>query len=154
MDKNIPILYVFVRSELQSMTPGKAQAHSGHAANAFVFHHYIRQQEPDPAVGAWLNNNQGFGTQINLIGTWDQVTNAVKQAKYFGFAADIVRDPSYPYRVTREIYNLLPINIHTADPVIKDSEQVTCFRYEETAAYIFGNKNELESILCHFQLHP
>ena len=36
MTNLFPVLYVFVRNDLDSMNPGKAEAHSGHAASAFA----------------------------------------------------------------------------------------------------------------------
>lgn len=150
-----PVLYVFVRTDLPSMTPGKAQAHSGHAANAFVYKHYIMKHTPINPVPDWVECcGQGFGTQVNLKASWEQITDTVYKAHQQGFAADIITDPTYPYEVDKEIYNLLPIGLHTATPVFKDNGRVVCFREEQTAAYIFGLKEDLEPIVGHFPLHP
>lgn len=151
-----PVLYIFVRTEMPSMTPGKAQAHSGHAANAFVFENFIKTKSNNALVKAWIHNEtaQGFGTQINLKGSWDQITDAVTQAISRGVIANFVTDPTYPYEVDAEVFELLSDGIHSADPVFKDNGRVVCFRAEQTAAYIFGDKEELESIVGKFPLHP
>ena len=88
---NYPVLYVFVNTDLPSMNPGKAQAHSGHAANAFIHQHVIKPMrngvtEVWSPVAEWMAATPfGFGTQINLKGTWRDVINTaaqVEESKY------------------------------------------------------------------------
>lgn len=155
-----PVLYIFVRTDLPSMTPGKAMAHSGHAANAFVFKNYIVptrvQREVDKSIFAWMAQTPyGFGTQINLKAPWHEVINAVAnvcEAKVG--TGELVVDPTYPYIVDAEIVNLIDTNIHTATPVRLENGNYLCCRSETTAAYIFGYKEELEMFVGRYPLHP
>jgi len=156
---DIPVLYVFVRTDMNSMTPGKAQAHSGHAANAFVQRNVIEPMKHgddiNPLVQEWMSaTSQGFGTQINLKAPWAAVVDAVNQAEQMGFAQGVVIDPTYPYTVDAEIFSLIYPTNHTAQPIPNASGGYTCFRKEATAAYIFGYKEELFTIVGQFPLHP
>ena len=152
-----PVLYVFVRTDMPSMTPGKAQAHSGHAANAFVYKNFIKAnpQGIRPEIYSWIEATpQGFGTQINLKASWKEVNELIDSVSQAGFIADYVIDPTYPYELDYEIYNLLEIHMQTAPPIFKDNGRVVCFRKEQTAAYVFGFKEDLESFVGQFPLHP
>lgn len=155
----LPVLYVFVRTDMNSMNPGKAQAHSGHAANAFVQRYVIGPMKNGddivPVVQEWISATpQGFGTQINLKASWSDVMNAVNKADEQGFANGIVIDPTYPYSVDAEIFSLIYPTNHTAQPVVNANGNYTCFRKEATAAYIFGYKEDLFDIVGQFPLHP
>lgn len=99
-------LYVAVRRDLASMTPGKAQAHSGHAANAAV-HHVLRDETMGkPFIDRWAGYG-GFGTQINLNIPWVDFTDIIfdmrkgmrKGLSHRGHLnGGIILDPSYPYK--------------------------------------------------------
>lgn len=123
INKN-PVLYVIVRNDINSLSEGKKQAHSGHAASAFAYNAFYND-EPDSLVQDWLDQSgRGFGTQINLDGGVDEMhsiyeyllKNAGQDIKW----SDIV-DETYPY--------FCHIN-----------KQVT-FRAETTAMYVFGDKD-------------
>ena len=156
-----PALYVFVRSDMQSLgsSSGKMAAHSGHAANAFVHDNVVRLLMASiplaPEVETWMKStSQGFGTQINLKGDWTDIVDTVASAKLAGFSAELVVDPTYPYFVDSEIVDLLDPTIHTQSPIKLENGKFLCFRREATAAYIFGYKSTLESIVGSFGLHP
>lgn len=158
--ENIPILYVFVRTDMPSMTPGKAQAHSGHAANAFIFKNYISKlnngdKVPD-AVLEWMRATpQGFGTQINLKGNWNDVVKVAAQVQEDKKGlCDLVEDPTYPYLVDSEIAGLINHKIHSVPPIDLGNGKVACHRAENTAVYIFGYKDDLKPYLGEFPLHP
>lgn len=158
--ENIPILYVFVRTDMPSMTPGKAQAHSGHAANAFVFKNYICRinagnKVPD-AVLEWMAQTPfGFGTQINLKGNWEDVVKAAAQVQEDKKGVcELVTDPTYPYIVDSEIAGLIDPKIHSVAPIDLGNGKVACHRAENTAVYIFGYKDDLKPYLGEFPLHP
>jgi hypothetical protein len=140
------------------MTPGKAQAHSGHAANAFIFEQWINKsdsQKNNAIISEWMRQtSQGFGTQINLKAPWNEVEYLVALCKSQDIAANLVVDPTYPYEVDLEIFALLPKELHTVDPVFKENGRVICCRQAATAAYIFGDKAELETIVGKYLLHP
>jgi len=155
MENDIPVLYVCVRTELPSMTPGKAQAHSAHAANAFVYENLIRVGEPDQLSTIWMaQTDQGFGTQINLKAAWEDVIAAFRLAVDRNITAGIITDPTYPYEVDSEILPLINQSIHTADPAYRGDDRWVCFRSEQTAAYFFGLRSQLEPILGRWPLHP
>ena len=118
-----PVLYVFVRTDLQSMNPGKAQAHSGHAANAFINENVIEKMQGgdkiDKNIWNWMQSTEhGFGTQINLKASWPEVFKAVELALDQRFHAGIISDPTYPYIVDDEIFGLINKDLHSAEPVI------------------------------------
>lgn len=157
----LPVLYVFVRTDLPSMTPGKAQAHSGHAANAFINEHYIKQLNRgvgiSDAVLEWMAATPfGFGTQINLKAPWDEVLGIVNDVNQDGdgITADVIVDPTYPYVVDEEIMPLIDRDRHTVDPIDIGNGRFACHRREATAAYVFGYKEDLEQLVGRYPLHP
>lgn len=159
MADDIPVLYVFVRTDMPSMTSGKAQAHSGHAANAFVHKHVIKRMQKDQilsnAVIEWMKStDQGFGTQINLKGNWDEVLAAHADAKRDGHITEMVLDPTYPYIVDSEVAGLIDPKHHSVDPVQLPDGRVVCHRAEYTAIYFFGMKEDIKQYVGKFPLHP
>ena len=159
MEDNYPVLYVFVNTDLPSMNPGKAQAHSGHAANAFINKTVVQTlqsgKDVRPSVKEWMTATPfGFGTQINLKGEWDEVVNTIAAWCETGGVGELVIDPTYPYIVDSEIVKLIDHGNHTADPVKLENGKFLCHRNEATAAYLFGYKDDLESYVRQFPLHP
>ena len=82
------------------------------------------------------------------------MTDAINKADKLGFANGIVFDPTYPYTVNAEIFELIYSPIHTAPAIKQENGNYTCFRDEATAAYIFGYKEDLFDIVGEFPLHP
>lgn len=158
--ENLPVLYVFVRTDLPSMTPGKAQAHSGHAANAFIHKHVVQPMRAGkvPIVNSvleWIAATPfGFGTQINLKGNWGDVVHTVAGWVESGGKGELIADPTYPYIVDSEIVNFIDSKVHTSDPVDLGDGRVLCHRHELTAAYLFGYKDELVPYVGKYPLHP
>lgn len=152
-------LYVFVRTVLDSMNSGKAQAHSGHASNAFVFKYFIDAASLDHKedVKTWMMSTpQGFGTQINLrADNWEQMcTELTSFALENDYAFGNVIDPTYPFEVTPEVYALMRDDY--TDGAIPKKGKYLCFREEETAFYIFGQRSDrkLSNALKGYKLHP
>jgi len=157
--ERLPVLYVFVNTDLPSMVPGKSQAHSGHAANAFIFQHAIRHLRMSrlvtTPVNEWMSSTpQGFGTQINLKGNWEEVVATVASYAESGGIAELVIDPTYPYIVDSEIVGLINFDNHTMSPKDLGDGRWLCYRKEVTAAYLFGYKDELEPYVGKYPLHP
>lgn len=152
-------LYVFGRTDLASMNPGKMAAHAAHAANVFARHmDIIRELVPGWvgdvqyaayqtwALSAQLNwdthsrmpdrelylVDQFFGTTICLAGTLREIVSAVRLAAETGFPARLILDPTYPVR-DGEVTHLIPVT---------------------TSGYVFGNKAALSAILGDFSLYP
>lgn len=159
MDR-LPVLYVFVNTDLPSMNPGKAQAHSGHAANAFINQYVIKPMRSGnmdlyAPIKEWMGATPfGFGTQINLKGDWASVRNTVTDYANSDGMAEMVIDPTYPYIVDAEVVKLIDPNIHTAIPIDLGDGRFVCHRKEMTAAYLFGYKDELEKYVSQYPLHP
>lgn len=155
--KKLPVLYVFVRTELPSMTPGKAQAHSAHAANAFIYQHYIKANNKPikPVVLEWVAQTPyGFGTQINLKAPWYEVERMVESLIGSDIAAECVVDPTYPYIVDSEIVKLIDPKLHSEIPFDLEDGRYLCHRSEATAAYVFGYKEDLVPYVGKYPLHP
>lgn len=162
-DDNDLCLYVFVNTTLESMNPGKAQAHAGHAANAFVYKWFIKNEDNDPEnfdikvnVARWMSSTkQGFGTQINLkCDDWTDLNDVEKFADEYGYPHEFVVDPTYPFEVTNELFDFL--QPHYKKDAIQKRGKWVCFRKEETAFYIFGQRSDkkLANALKRFPLHP
>ena len=132
-----PVLYILMRTDMESMNPGKAMAQASHASNAFV-----QSAEPGYNIDETLFNTwkestpQGFGTVLVLGVTEVQMKTAVEIAESFGvdkFPCDIIHDPTYP---------------------LQDGD-TTHFIPVDTCGYIFGDKDDLmlQSIIGNFELH-
>lgn len=157
--ERLPVLYVFVNTDLVSMNPGKAQAHSGHASNAFINEHYIKRINRGDGISIpvleWMGATPfGFGTQINLKGKWSEVVDTVAAVCSSGGIGQLVVDPTYPYIVDSEIVYLIDPRNHSVDPVDLGNGKFLCHRNETSAAYVFGYKDELEQFVGKYPLHP
>jgi peptidyl-tRNA hydrolase len=87
-----PTLYILMRTDLESMNPGKGMAQAAHAANQFVSNYADTQP-----VATWECEADGFGTTIVLDGGSERkITDTVDNCIDQGFIADIVIDPTYP----------------------------------------------------------
>lgn len=100
-----PVLYVIVRNDIESMLSGKAEAHSGHAASAFAYRELYQNKKVNSLVEDWCESTeQGFGTQINLDGSYETIIciddflskNEESDDGYLVW--ETVNDPTYPYK--------------------------------------------------------
>lgn len=140
----MPFLYILMRTDLESMNPGKAVAQGAHAANQFVHDiENIRSAMNGSTKGNRVRSIQmydywatrtgdGFGTTICLGVNEDQLERVVMAGQTSGMIANITHDPSYPLR-DGDITHFLPLN---------------------TCGYIFGDKDELKILLGQFNLMP
>lgn len=153
-----PVLYILMRTDLPSMNAGKAMAQASHASNAF-----IQMYGNLPDVKKWKREtDQGFGTVLVLGVTGQQLLDTVKKAIDRKIAADIVTDPTYPYRVSGEVANLLaaygnlPADSRICEYQYENNKEYTLVREEITCGYVFGDKEnpELVELLKEFKLHP
>ena len=139
MIESFPVLYILMRTDLDSMNSGKGMAQASHASNAFV-----KAMQPDMTKAVikvdhlfnkWEDEtSQGFGTVLVLGVNELEMRTAVTMTSRLGFAADVIHDPTYPVR-DGEICHTLPL---------------------DTCAYVFGDKNDpvLSALLGNFNLHP
>ena len=128
---NIPVLYILMRNDLDSMNPGKAMAQASHASNAFVKSYVLKG---DDLYKQWEKETpQGFGTVLVLAVNELEMTQAVRVARACKFPAAVIHDPTYP---------------------VQDGE-VTWHIPVDTCAYVFGEKDDLmlTAILQNFPLH-
>ena len=132
----LPVLYILMRDDLDSLNPGKAMAQASHASNAFVKAHQGDDQSKPGfyLYGQWeCETSQGFGTVLVLACNETAMNTAVNVAEYCGFSSGVVHDPTYPI-VDGDVVHHIPL---------------------DTCGYVFGDKDDpvLQSILQHFELH-
>lgn len=113
-------LYILVRNDMASMTPGRQAAQATHAANQFVKEY---QTAEFVSVEQWQSEANGFGTVIVLHGKWDDIKAHVNDAASEGFATGFVVDPTYPIK-DGDVYHTVSV--------------ITC-------AYVFGDKAALRA---------
>jgi hypothetical protein len=150
-------LYLLVRTDMPSMKFGKGVAQGAHAANQFTDENIIEPLLAGKPVSAdvaeWRTHAKGFGTTITLdVASLRDMEAVVGAANELGFEANLTVDPTYPYVVEREVFNLISPDAHTQEPVFLPTGQVVCFRNEVTTAYVFGDKTKLEVLLKRFRL--
>jgi len=133
-----PVLFILMRTDLDSMGSGKAMAQAAHAGNALETHF---ETEPQAAFRVkafheWKRQTpQGFGTTIVLGGSMAQIETDVEWLRQTGYVAAIVHDPTYPLR-DGSVTHLIPL---------------------DTCAYVFApNKDDayLRVVLDRYELHP
>ena len=128
------VLYILMRTDMDSMNPGKAMAQASHASNAFVFR-FGREN----LVKQWQGETQqGFGTVLVLDVTGDQMNDVVHRVKddlrfKEEVYADIIHDPTYPIQ-DGDVVHHIPV---------------------DTCAYVFGDKDspDLQDLLSGLELH-
>lgn len=140
MDKKIePALYILMRTDLASMTPGRAVAQGSHAANKFTYTMDAQGRSTCRPYQMWLDaaGGQGFGTVIVLDGgSMADIEKTIDALDNAGIMyADIVTDPTYP---------------------VKDGEFVHYVNIN-TCAYVFcpdrNNREHLDEFIGHLPLY-
>lgn len=87
-----PALYILMRTDMESLTSGKAMAQAAHAANQFQT---FTKHNVDNT--AWFNG--GFGTTIVLgVPTQKELIEVIQGAVEDGFDGGLITDSSYPIR--------------------------------------------------------
>lgn len=148
----MPFLYILMRTDLESMNPGKAVAQGAHAANQFV--HVVEKMRNDidgasiqgrpmdvfpeeyeniEMYDYWATRTgDGFGTTICLDVDDNILHRVINAGESMGMIAGVTHDPSYPLR----------------------DGNVTHFLPLDTCGFIFGDKDELKILLGQFNLMP
>lgn len=168
MKNTDPYLYILLRNDLPSLTPGKAVAQGAHAANQFVaFMRKLKADAPESvpplieAFAEWEKSANGFGVtvvlganrlQINRVVTLVEHDNTTLSPAAFRVCADKTFDPSYPYLVDREIAELIDHSEEEYGPV-PVGDKMMCVRHEMTAAYVFGRKDDVRSFVMDLELY-
>ena len=105
-------LYCLMRTDIESLNPGKAVAQGMHAANKMV---YLARLSGDAdliaMVDAWERQaeGQGFGTTVTLAVDERAMREAVEACALSGLHAAIVHDPTYPLR-DGKVTHLIPLD--------------------------------------------
>ena len=132
-----PVLYILMRTDLDSMNPGKAMAQASHAGSVFEHNAEPGYNVDEKLFEEWRQSTtQGFGTVLVLGVNEDQMRTAVEVAESFGvdtFPCGIIHDPTYPLQ-DGDITHFIPL---------------------DTCGYIFGDKDDpmLQAIVGNFELH-
>jgi|ETNvirenome_6_85_1030632.scaffolds.fasta_scaffold00577_17 peptidyl-tRNA hydrolase len=148
--QDYPVLYLLVRTDIDSMNPGKLAAQCGHAVSMFmqkVLNPCLIDLQPQTnsvsstasgkvdykirkTFNEWFKGDRGFGTKITLdIDSIENLNYIHDELSDAGYLTDLVHDPTYPLE-DGEFTHLIPL--------------VTC-------GYVFGNKIEL---LNHLNSYP
>ena len=121
-------LYIFVRTDIESLNSGKGMAQAAHAANAAVAH----ANSINFNIEEWENStDQSFGTTIVLGGSMKEIERFITVNDFE--CSGVVYDPTYP---------------------IKDGD-ITHLINIATTAYVWGN--EITGSIIYregFNLHP
>ena len=154
-------LYVLMRNDLASMTPGRCMAQANHAASVFEHDFGAVSKCQRAEVKEWkAQTKQGFGTCIVLAANLAQIENIFDTGEMKDWIMKgWVIDPEYGIRVTHEVAALLLQNYdakhcdYTFDYTTADEKTVAIFRKEKTCAFIFGEKEDLEPYLGELPLY-
>lgn len=125
-------LYIIMRTDMDSGTPGKMMAQASHASNAFVKKAFDVGED----ISEWTNQtNQGFGTVIVLDGgTINDIRHSIEILDQNGYVCDMVFDPTYPLS-DGNFTHLIPV---------------------ETCAYVYVhelNEQFAKMVLGNYELH-
>jgi hypothetical protein len=150
-------LYILMRTDLGSLSTGRAAAQASHAANAF-WHTFGKTEDAKD----WAKQtSQGFGTAIVLGATIDQIRECLTNTKGKFLSACVI-DPDYAITFPAELLPFMDkcvidgINNNRAEFIEQSKTDPTKYilhRKETTCAYILGNKEELSPILGGLSLY-
>lgn len=130
------ILYIIMRTDLDSLNPGKAMAQANHAFGALkaAIRSDSGRRRPRDYINWQETTAQDFGTVIVLGGYAGDIQAALDRIKRqrSPVVSGWVHDPSYPVK-DGDTTHLIPLN---------------------TCAFVFGSKEECEDACGWFELHP
>ena len=144
-------LYILMRNDLPSMSPGRKMAQASHASNAFI-HECKHHKE----IKKWqTQTTQGFGTAIVLAAQAHEIStilNSLKESKCI--YSNTVIDPDYVIPVSPEVTQFIDLKHVGKLEFVGDNRDYLLHRVEMTCAYVFGSKTLLKPILGELPLHP
>ena len=151
MNENL-YLYILMRSDLPSLSTGRAAAQASHASNAFI-HQYGKNVD----VIDWSRQTtQGFGTAIVLSADLNEISETLVDLRVGGFEVfDTITDPDYVVPISSELVPFLNNQDERIKVTFSGSEIYKAFlhRSEVTCAYVFGDKTKLAPFLSKFPLY-
>ncbi len=130
-----PFLYILMRTDMESMNPGKAVAQGSHATAQFIAdidRRTVHDEDLAMLFNIWQAQGEDFGTTICLGVTGWQLEKLVEFATDANIMAGVTNDPGYPLKDGSTLH-LLPL---------------------DTCGYMFGEKDALSILLGQFGLHP
>lgn len=106
-----PALYILMRNDMESLTPGKGMAQASHAANQFetAMKKDVMDLNIHQGYEYWKTEANGFGTAIVLSVDYNELLLNIDYAKSRFFLADFVHDPTYPVE-DGKVTHLVPID--------------------------------------------
>ncbi len=127
-----PILYLIMRTDLDSLGPGKGMAQACHAYGAVkkvIRSNLVLQQD----FLAWMSQTeQEFGTTIVLGGTIHEIDTILYKAKHIkNMASGWVHDPTYPVS-DGDIIHVLPM---------------------DTCGFVFGERRDIKELTRELNLY-
>jgi hypothetical protein len=145
-------LYILMRTDLPSLSTGRAAAQASHASNAFI-HKFGGRED----VIRWqAQTPQGFGTAIVLSAGFRDITETIRECHGAGFGVcDTVIDPDYVVPISSELVTFLNTDDtrFEVETSATDPNKSFIHRSEVTCAYVFGDKERLAPILSRFPLY-
>jgi peptidyl-tRNA hydrolase len=140
MDKDLAV-YVLVRNDLPSLTPGKAAAQVHHSGVQMMVKHFDHDLVKSYIAMGTAEGADGFNTTLTLGASLTQIEAAIGKVQHLDALCGIVIDPSYPFFVDRELAPLLEVN-----PNVKriggDGPTELFVRNELTCAWALGDRND------------
>lgn len=149
-------LYIFMRSDLHSLNPGKAMAQAAHAGTAFTSNFYEGVYEkilPKNVFDEWTKEGVDFGTTIVLDADEKQVNSILEELEKENIKLPVgkIIDPFYPFKAQEELLQFITDEIarQTDFNVVGDKVDsygmISCTRNEYTCSYLFVWKdNDIE----------
>jgi peptidyl-tRNA hydrolase len=145
--------YIFMRSDLHSLNPGKAMAQAAHAGTAFTSNFYEGVYEdilPKEVFDEWTNEGVDFGTTIVLDADENTVNSIFEGLEKEGIRIPVgkIVDPTYPFKAQKELIPFLDKDfVMKKDFIIVDHKadsygMISCTRNEYTCGYLFVWKDE------------
>jgi len=99
-----PRLYILMRTDLDSMNPGKGMAQAAHAANMFAVRASLA-----PGYSEWAEQGFTFGTTLVMGVNEAQLYDVVESALRDDLYAAVIHDSSYPIR-DGAVTHLIPLD--------------------------------------------
>ena len=133
LDEDRFVMYVIIRNDLDSMTPGRACAQATHAANHCVYS--LINIDDMRGLREWQNETpQKFGTTIVLQADWLTILDVIDSINYMvgkHIKYGIVHDPEYHIQ-DGSVTHLIPL---------------------DTCAWIFGKKSDIKPYIEYLELY-
>ena len=140
-------VYVLVRTDLPSLTPGKAMAQVHHAGVQMMAKHGNRKLVQDYVNDGIAQGAVYFNTTIVLGATLTEILERGVAAEAAGdhvVVFNTITDPSYPFFVENaEIADLIPESTAKAIKQMSDG-RILMVREEVTCAWFLGDRNNPE----------